>query len=126
VNVLKRDWKPDIGLAHILTVIRCLLVEPNAESALNEEAGMLLLEGFEEFASKARMMTEVHAKKKSAMDGQAKTKNVLTEVNSSAPGGSGSSGDGMAGRKAKVESSHRGVGKKPKVVDMKKKSLRRL
>ncbi len=126
VNVLKRDWKPDIGLAHILTVIRCLLVEPNAESALNEEAGMLLLEGFEEFASKARMMTEVHAMKKSAGGGQqAKTKNVLTEVNSSTTSASGAA-DGIAGRKAKVESSHRGVGKKPKVVDMKKKSLRRL
>lgn len=32
VNVLKRDWKPDLGLRHVLTVIRCLLIEPNAES----------------------------------------------------------------------------------------------
>ena len=123
VNVLKRDWKPDMGLSHILTVIRCLLVEPNAESALNEEAGMLLLEGFEEFASKARMMTEIHAMKKSGVGGQqVKTKSVLTEVNAGATG----VGDGMAVRKGKVESSHKGVGKKPKVGDMKKKSLRRL
>ena len=72
------------------------------------------------------MMTEVHAMKKSAGGGQqAKTKNVLTEVNSSTTSASGAA-DGIAGRKAKVESSHRGVGKKPKVVDMKKKSLRRL
>lgn len=32
VNVLKRDWRPDLGLRHVLTVIRCLLIEPNAES----------------------------------------------------------------------------------------------
>ena len=32
VNVLKRDWAPDLGLRHVLTVIRCLLIEPNAES----------------------------------------------------------------------------------------------
>ena len=63
VNVLKRDWSPDMGLRHIFTVIRCLLVEPNPESALNEEAGKLLLEGFEAFAEKARMMTEIHATK---------------------------------------------------------------
>lgn len=31
VNVLKRDWKPDVGLRHILLVIRCLLIEPNPD-----------------------------------------------------------------------------------------------
>lgn len=67
VNVLKRDWKPDLGLRHVLTVIRCLLIEPNAESALNEEAGKLLLEGFGEFAKKARLMTSIHAKKPSVL-----------------------------------------------------------
>lgn len=63
VNVLKRDWKPELGLRHVLTVIRCLLIEPNPESALNEEAGKLLLESFEEFAKKARLMTDIHARK---------------------------------------------------------------
>lgn len=63
VNTLKRDWSPDLGLRHILTVIRCLLVEPNPESALNEEAGRLLLEGFDEFAKKARLFTAIHAKR---------------------------------------------------------------
>lgn len=67
VNVLKRDWKPDLGLRHILTVIRCLLIEPNPESALNEEAGKLLLDSFEDFAKKARLMTEIHAKKPSIL-----------------------------------------------------------
>lgn len=63
VNVLKRDWSPDVGIRHVLTVVRCLLVEPNAESALNEEAGKLLLEGFDAFATRARLMTDVHARK---------------------------------------------------------------
>lgn len=63
VNVLKRDWAPDLGLRHVFTVIRCLLIEPNPESALNEEAGKLLLEGFGDFAKKARLMTSIHAKK---------------------------------------------------------------
>jgi ubiquitin-protein ligase len=63
VNVLKKDWSPDLGLRHVFTVIRCLLIEPNPESALNEEAGKLLLEGFGDFAKKARLMTSIHAKK---------------------------------------------------------------
>ena len=73
VNTLKKDWTPDLGIRHILLVrktveaildkrqvstifkeirmtlvsqvIKCLLVVPNPESALNEEAGKLLLEG---------------------------------------------------------------------------------
>ena len=118
VNVLKRDWKPDTGLSHILSVIRCLLIEPNAESALNEEAGKLLLEGFDEFAAKARMMTEIHAMKKS----------VLTDVNATGNSG-GERDDGK--EKKKVGGGDevlKKVGKKPSVrtLDMKKKSLRRL
>lgn len=46
VNTLKKDWKSDYGIAHVLTVVKCLLIYPNAESALNEDAGKLLLERF--------------------------------------------------------------------------------
>ena len=28
VNVLKRDWKSDMGLRHVLVIVRCLLIEP--------------------------------------------------------------------------------------------------
>ena len=41
VNTLKKDWTSDCKLSHILMVVRCLLIEPNPESALNEEAGNL-------------------------------------------------------------------------------------
>eukprot|EP00696_Hemimastix_kukwesjijk_P014115 gnl/Hemi2/28044_TR9263_c0_g8_i1.p1 gnl/Hemi2/28044_TR9263_c0_g8~~gnl/Hemi2/28044_TR9263_c0_g8_i1.p1 ORF type:complete len:219 (-),score=79.26 gnl/Hemi2/28044_TR9263_c0_g8_i1:267-923(-) len=66
VNVLKRDWRPDLGLVHVLAVIRCLLIEPNPESALNEEAARLLLENYEDFAKHARLMTSIHAQRRAA------------------------------------------------------------
>jgi len=83
VNTLKKDWKPEHGIQHILLVIRCLLIEPNPASALNEDAGIvpslcsgrvfcfarvmtgkLLLENYDEFAKRAAMMTRIHAKAK--------------------------------------------------------------
>jgi ubiquitin-conjugating enzyme E2 S len=45
-----------------IQVIKCLLIEPNAESALNEEAGKLLLEDYEAYAKHARLLTSIHAK----------------------------------------------------------------
>lgn len=41
--------------------IKCLLIHPNPESALNEEAGRLLLEDYKEYASRAHLLTEIHA-----------------------------------------------------------------
>lgn len=61
VNTLKKDWKPDLGIKHILLTIKCLLIVPNPESALNEEAGKLLLEHYEDYSQRAKMMTEIHA-----------------------------------------------------------------
>lgn len=61
VNALKRDWSPNVGLRHILAVIRCLLIEPNPESALNEEAGRLLLEDYATYERKAAMYTAINA-----------------------------------------------------------------
>ncbi|XP_066998137.1 ubiquitin-conjugating enzyme E2 S isoform X2 [Anabrus simplex] len=61
VNTLKKDWKPDLGIKHILLTVKCLLIFPNAESALNEEAGKLLLEQYECYSQRAKMMTEIHA-----------------------------------------------------------------
>jgi len=63
VNTLKKDWKPDMGIRHILLVIKCLLVVPNPESALNEEAGKLLLEEYDEYSKRARIFTDIHATK---------------------------------------------------------------
>ncbi len=43
--------------------IKCLLIAPNPESALNEEAGKLLLEAYEDYARHAKLWTGIHAKK---------------------------------------------------------------
>ena len=42
--------------------MKCLLIVPNPESALNEEAGKLLLEQYEDYSMRAKMYTEIHAK----------------------------------------------------------------
>lgn len=43
---------------------RCLLIDPNPESALNEEAGKLLLEFYDEYAKMAKLWTEIHARRR--------------------------------------------------------------
>ncbi|KAG9406787.1 ubiquitin-conjugating enzyme E2 S [Aphanomyces cochlioides] len=63
VNTLKRDWKADLDLSHVLQVIRCLLIVPFPESSLNDEAGKLFMESYDEYASRARILTSIHASK---------------------------------------------------------------
>ncbi|XP_078445086.1 ubiquitin-conjugating enzyme E2 22-like isoform X2 [Wolffia australiana] len=63
VNTLKKDWNPTFGLRHVLLVIRCLLIEPFPESALNEQAAKMLLEDYREYARHARLYTGIHATK---------------------------------------------------------------
>eukprot|EP01103_Thecamoeba_quadrilineata_P006575 TRINITY_DN16300_c0_g1_i1.p1 TRINITY_DN16300_c0_g1~~TRINITY_DN16300_c0_g1_i1.p1 ORF type:complete len:197 (-),score=40.73 TRINITY_DN16300_c0_g1_i1:84-674(-) len=65
VNTLKRDWKEQLGIKHILLTVKCLMIDPNPESALNEEAGRLLLDKYEDYAKHARLMTQIHATPKS-------------------------------------------------------------
>merc|ERR1711874_910582 len=65
VNTLKKDWKPDLGIKHILLTVKCLLIVPNPESALNEEAGKLLLEQYDNYCMRAKLYTEIHAKSSS-------------------------------------------------------------
>ncbi|ONK79435.1 uncharacterized protein A4U43_C01F6340 [Asparagus officinalis] len=64
VNTLKKDWNPTLGLRHVLIVVRCLMIEPFPESALNEQAGKMLLEDYDEYARHARLYTGIHALKK--------------------------------------------------------------
>jgi len=63
VNTLKKDWKNNPDLKHVLMSIRCLLIAPNPESALNAEAGQLLLENYDSYASRAKLFTSIHATK---------------------------------------------------------------
>lgn len=62
VSTLKKDWKKEYGVGHILITVKCLLIHPNPESALHEEAGKLLLEAYDDFAKHAKLMTDVHAR----------------------------------------------------------------
>lgn len=94
VNTLKKDWKPELGIRHILLTVKCLLIVPNPESALNEEAGKLLLEDYEEYSSRAKLYTEIHAKNKNqsskssfyqsteSMSGQGSTLNNINPLDS--------------------------------------------
>lgn len=38
------------------------MIAPNAESALNEEAGKLLLEHYDDYSQRAKLMTDIHAR----------------------------------------------------------------
>ncbi|OAJ39090.1 hypothetical protein BDEG_22962 [Batrachochytrium dendrobatidis JEL423] len=60
VSTLKKDWKSEFGIKHILLTIKCLLIVPNPESALNEEAGRLILEDYEEFSKHAILITKIY------------------------------------------------------------------
>ncbi|KAG4304482.1 hypothetical protein PORY_002192, partial [Pneumocystis oryctolagi] len=61
VSILKKDWLPTVHVSHILLTIKCLLIHPNPESALNEEAGRLLLDNYESFCKHARLITSIHS-----------------------------------------------------------------
>ncbi|CAA7262713.1 unnamed protein product [Cyclocybe aegerita] len=61
VNTLKKDWKSTYGIGHILVTVKCLLIYPNPESALDEEAGKLLLEEYQSYCDRAKLITSIHA-----------------------------------------------------------------
>lgn len=90
----------------MLQVVRCLLINPFPESALNEEAGKLFMEDYEEYSKKARMYAEVHASKKGGGPGASEE---------------GGEGEGEAKRQKPVDSKAA-----EKKLAQKKKSLKRL
>jgi ubiquitin-conjugating enzyme E2 S len=107
VNTLKKDWNPQVTLKHVLQVIRCLLIIPFPESSLNDEAGKLFMESYEEYAARAKIMTEVHA-----MNGDGKSGKMIA-------GGDGS-------ESMKVVESEEAVSQKKKEKEVKKKNMKRL
>jgi ubiquitin-conjugating enzyme E2 S len=82
VNTLKKDWTSETTVAHVLAVIRCLLIVPFPESSLNDEAGKMFMESYQEYSKRARLMADVHGRPMSACD-----------TSSSSDGGAGGSGD---------------------------------
>ena len=92
--------------SHISQTIKCLLIYPNPESALNEEAGRLLLEHYDDYSSRARMMTNIHAR--------------------SSHSDAGSSGLDTSGRKRPLSTGVRTSTASEKRKKDKKKALKRL
>ncbi|PNH00536.1 Ubiquitin-conjugating enzyme E2 22, partial [Tetrabaena socialis] len=108
-------------------IIRCLLIQPFPDSALNEEAGKLLLEDYDEYDKRARLMTSIHAL------GLAKRPTPLTTSGANA-GGSGSEGakkEGGAGEGSsptlkKAKSEQPKAGPASSTMAKVKKGLKRL
>ncbi|GMH53570.1 hypothetical protein TrST_g6844 [Triparma strigata] len=67
VNTLKKDWTSTTTISHVLSVIRCLLIVPFPESSLNDEAGKLFMDSYEEYARRAKLMASVHARQSSSV-----------------------------------------------------------
>ena len=64
VNTLKKDWNPSQwNLYNLFEVIKCLLIVPFPQSALNEEAGKLFMENYDEYFKVAKMYTNIYAMK---------------------------------------------------------------
>ena len=104
--------------------VKCLLIYPNPESALNEEAGKLLLEQYQDYFSRAKMMTEIHAQSATARSQQ------TCSSSSSNGGGSGASGGGGDGgcdsERSVAAGKKRLLEKNDKKKKDKKKALKRL
>ncbi|KAF0516290.1 ubiquitin-conjugating enzyme e2 s [Gigaspora margarita] len=91
VDTLKRDWNKDYGIEHILLTIKCLLIVPNPESALNDDAGKLLLDSYEDYAKRAQMMTSIHAQYKPTVFSSNNSISITPTSTSSTPSVSTSS-----------------------------------
>ena len=76
VNTLKKDWTAETTLAHVLAVIRCLLIVPFPESSLNDEAGKLFMESYHEYAKRAKLMAQVHGRTYNVLGHSAATTSV--------------------------------------------------
>ena len=110
MNTLKKDWTSEITLTHVLQVIRCLLIVPFPESSLNDEAGKLFLDSYEEFASRAKLITKVHA-----MDGKTSGNSNYNDESSNA---------NSSQQNQQISSKETALKKKEK--ENKKKNLKRL
>ena len=133
VNTLKKDWTVQTTISHVLSVIRCLLIVPFPESSLNDEAGKLFMESYEEYSRRAKLMAGIHARKASSTDAAADTGGggvsggggeVKNDTSSDASKSAmcGTATEAVAGKKKKSASTDQ----KKKEVSNKKKNLKRL
>lgn len=97
--------------------MKCLLIVPNAESALNEEAGKLLLERYDDYSKRAKMMTEIHALAPKSAD--------KDSVTSTENGNENDGEDGPLSKKHAIDKKAQDK-KKEKLIKEKKRILKRL
>ncbi|OCF37191.1 ubiquitin-conjugating enzyme E2 S [Kwoniella heveanensis BCC8398] len=83
VDTLKKGWNKSYGVGHVLVTIKCLLIYPNPESALDEEAGKQLLADYEGYSKYAKLMTSIHATPKTI---PAELRNTTTSSNTMSSG----------------------------------------
>ena len=137
VNTLKRDWKSDLGLRHILLTIKCLLIVPNPESALNEEAGKLLLEHYDDYCARAKLYTDIHAKPSESSSSSTKTLSnssvASSNIQHNSEKSSSENSEHSANKKAcngvnghESNAIKKATSKKDKIIKDKKKTLKRL
>jgi ubiquitin-conjugating enzyme E2 S len=107
--------------------IKCLLIDPNPESALNEEAGKLLLEAYDEYAKHARLWTTIHAQKEVASLKTAAKDVSSTSTTTTMPVGSANRAAGAAKPAAAKKATGTAASAKKKTEgEQKKKSIKRL
>lgn len=118
VNTLKKDWTAEVEIRQIFLTIKCLLIAPNPESALNEEAGRLLLEDYDSYYRHAKLLTSIHAPNQDKMccDSMASCSNSSLEDTANVNNGSNDSSSLSSSPKKRV------LPEKPN----KKRTLRRL
>ena len=81
VNTLKRDWNPkQWSLYNLFEVIKCLLIVPFPQSSLNEEAGKMFMDNYDEYFKVAKMLTEIHAKKKTLQKNESDIENEKVKI----------------------------------------------
>lgn len=87
MNTLKKDWTAELEIRHIFLTIKCLLIAPNPESALNEEAGRLLLEDYDSYYKHAKLLTSIHAPNQgySKISGDSSTSCSNSSIDDNAP-----------------------------------------
>lgn len=122
-------WTPPLQLPVVtcfVQTIKCLLIDPNPESALNEEAGKLLLEAYDEYAKHARLWTTIHAQKEVASLKTA-AKDVSSTSTTTTPVGSANRAAGAVKPAAAKKATGTAASAKKKTEgEQKKKSIKRL
>lgn len=102
-------------------MVRCLLINPFPESALNEDAAKLFMEDYVEYAKQARLLCDIHARPKLADRGDS---NAEGGASSAEHAGSSSADAMQQQKKQRPGKDEQSLIDKRKLE--KKKSLKRL